>query len=50
MFFNQATITGKDLLNKYQQSYAKGYVLGDGVIEGSATQSLNTNMWKGTLS
>ena len=50
LVLNHATISGKDLLNKYQQSYAKGYLLGDGVIEGTTTQSLNTNMWKGTLS
>jgi hypothetical protein len=44
LVLNHATITGKDLLNNYPQTYGKGYLLGAGVNEGWTTQSLNTNM------
>ena len=45
LILNHATITGKDLINKYQVSYGNGYLLGDGVNEGLTTQSLNYNLW-----
>ena len=45
----RATITGKDLINKYQVSYGQGYLLGDGVNEGLTSQSLNYNMWVKTV-
>ena len=34
LVLKRATITGKDLINKYQVSYGLGYLLGDGVNEG----------------
>src|SRR5687767_5482768 len=37
----RTTITGKDLINKYQVSYGLGYLLRDGVNEGLASQNLN---------
>src|SRR4030095_3615962 len=44
LVLKRATITGKDLINKYQVSYGQGYLLGDGVYEGLHTQSMNFNM------
>ena len=44
LVLKRATITGKDLINKYQVSYGQGYLLGDGVYEGLTSQSLNYNM------
>src|SRR5262249_57492852 len=39
LILNHATIAGNDLINKYQASYARGYLLGDGINEGLTTQS-----------
>ncbi|HEY5445038.1 MAG TPA: S8 family peptidase [Pyrinomonadaceae bacterium] len=50
LILNHSTITGRDLIQKYQVSYGKGYLLGDGVNEGLATQDLNTQMWVRGLS
>ena len=46
---NHATVTGTNLISKYQKSYGKGYVRGDGVIESTSTQSLSSNMWTSNL-
>src|SRR6185503_11647988 len=45
LVLKRTTITGKDLINKFQVCYGKGYLLGDGVNEGLTSQSLNYNMW-----
>src|SRR6185369_1167037 len=50
LVLKRTTITGKDLINKYQVSYGQGYVLGDGVNEGLTSESLNYNMWVKTVS
>jgi subtilisin family serine protease len=50
LILNRTTISGKDLINKYQVSYGKGYLLGDGIVETNSTQSMSSNMWtKSTL-
>jgi serine protease AprX len=50
LVLNHATITGTNLINKYQKSYGKGYLLGDGVTEGTYSQSLSTSFWTSNLS
>src|SRR5687767_13170075 len=45
LILKRATITGRDLITRYQVSYGRGYLLGDGVNEGLTSQSLNYNMW-----
>ena len=49
LVLNHATVAGKDLINKYQQSYGKGYLLGDGVAETITSQSLKSTAWTGNL-
>ncbi len=49
LVLKRTTITGKDLINKYQVSYGLGYLLGDGVNEGLTSQNLNFNMWVKTV-
>jgi serine protease AprX len=45
LILNRTTISGKDLINKYQVSYGKGYLLGDGITETNFTQSMSSSMW-----
>jgi serine protease AprX len=45
LILNRTTISGKDLINKYQVSYGKGYLLGDGIAETNLTQSMSSSMW-----
>ena len=45
LILNRTTISGKDLINKYQVSYGKGYLLGDGIAETYDTQSMSSSMW-----
>ena len=48
LILNRTTISGKDLINKYQVSYGKGYLLGDGIVETDSTQSMTSSMWTGS--
>ena len=49
LVLNHTTITGSNLITKYQKSYGKGYLLGDGVTESTYSQSLSSSMWTSNL-
>ena len=40
---NHAYANGDELITRYQEVYGRGYILGDGVIESSSTQSIDAH-------